>query len=35
MDFRIDEFDVFEKGDFMEKIRNVEINEQAYKIQLQ
>ncbi|WP_306779862.1 hypothetical protein [Agathobacter rectalis] len=35
MDFRIDEFDVFEKGDFMETIRNVEINEQAYEIQLQ
>lgn len=27
MDFRIDEFDVFEKGDFMETIRNVEINQ--------
>ena len=35
MDSRIDEFDVFEKGDFMETIRNVEINEQAYEIQLQ
>lgn len=32
MDFRIDEFDVFEKGDFMETIRNVEINEQAEAI---
>lgn len=27
MDFRIDEFDEFEKGDFMETIRNVEINQ--------
>ena len=27
MDFRIDEFDVFEKGDIMETIRNVEINQ--------
>lgn len=27
MDFREDEFDVFEKGDFMETIRNVEINQ--------
>ena len=27
MNFRIDEFDVFEKGDFMETIRNVEINQ--------
>ena len=27
MDFRIDEFDVFEKGDFMKTIRNVEINQ--------
>ena len=27
MDFRIDGFDVFEKGDFMETIRNVEINQ--------
>ena len=27
MDFRIDEFDVFEKSDFMETIRNVEINQ--------
>lgn len=27
MDFRRDEFDVFEKGDFMETIRNVEINQ--------
>ena len=35
MDFRIDEFDVFEKGDIMETIRNVEINKQAYEIQLQ
>lgn len=32
MDFRIDEFDVFEKGDFMETILNVEINEQAYEM---
>ena len=35
MDFRIDEFDVFEKGYYMETIRNVEINEQAYEIQRQ
>ena len=35
MDFRIDEFNVFEKGDIMETIRNVEINEQAYEIQRQ
>jgi hypothetical protein len=28
-------FDVFEKGDIIEMIRNVEINEQAYEIQLQ
>ena len=27
MDFREDEFDVFEKSDFMETIRNVEINQ--------
>lgn len=27
MDFREDEFEVFEKGDFMETIRNVEINQ--------
>ena len=27
MDFREDEFDVFEKGDFIETIRNVEINQ--------
>lgn len=27
MDFREDEFDLFEKGDFMEPIRNVEINQ--------
>lgn len=27
MNFRIDEFDVFKKGDFMETIRNVEINQ--------
>lgn len=27
MDFIIDEFDVFEKGDLMETIRNVEINQ--------
>ncbi len=27
MDFREDEFDAFEKGDFMETIRNVEINQ--------
>ena len=27
MDFREDEFNVFEKGDFMETIRNVEINQ--------
>ena len=27
MDFREDEFDVFEKGDFMKTIRNVEINQ--------
>ena len=26
MDFRIDEFDVFEKGDIMETIRNVDVN---------
>ena len=32
MDFRIDEFNVFEKGDIMETIRNVEINEQAYEM---
>ena len=27
MNFMEDEFDVFEKGDFMETIRNVEINQ--------
>lgn len=27
MDFRIYEFGVFEKGDFMETIRNMEINQ--------
>ena len=26
MDFREDEFDVFEKGDIMETIRNVDVN---------
>ena len=31
MDFRIDEFDVFEKGDFMETIRNVEINQLSFR----